>query len=428
MSIGIAERYDVSAISCGRDQTLALLANGKVIGWGSEGSGRIPSGQPEYCTTPAPTRPVEVLLREPLKSVAAGYGVSLGVTARREVTVWGAQGAGVDGRLGAVAAGDAAAGRGACRACATSPPANSSAPRSTRRARSSRGASISTVRSAGPTAAFESPPGRVPGLPAMRDIALGMGYMLALTQDREVLCVGRQCGRAARPRTSFERCVAVAACKLPHRVDAIAAGDSHALALTTTDEVLAWGSNNHGQLGRDAPAYSTAPIAVRLAGARAGGRRRHVLLAWRSATAAACMRGAGTATASSGCADRGGSAGDRRSSDGLSERPRDRGRTGARRSAGRATGSTDGAPTPRASSAAPRRSSTVLTSFLRPGSAAPMADRTTRRSHAPRFPEARRDGHRRRVVPPVLSACGGGGGDRTSAARRRSSSRSPSSR
>ena len=62
----VRERYDVAAISCGRDQTLALLASGKVIGWGGDGSGRIPSGDPEYCTTPAPTRAVEVLLREPL--------------------------------------------------------------------------------------------------------------------------------------------------------------------------------------------------------------------------------------------------------------------------------------------------------------------------------------------------------------------------
>ena len=33
MSNGNAGRYDVTAISCGREQTLALLSNGKVIGW-----------------------------------------------------------------------------------------------------------------------------------------------------------------------------------------------------------------------------------------------------------------------------------------------------------------------------------------------------------------------------------------------------------
>jgi len=104
MSNGNAGRYDVTAISCGREQTLALLSNGKVIGWGSEGSGRVPSGEPEYCTTPAPTRAVEVISRETMRAVAAGYGVSLGVTSRREVTTWGAHGAGIDGKAGAVAA------------------------------------------------------------------------------------------------------------------------------------------------------------------------------------------------------------------------------------------------------------------------------------------------------------------------------------
>src|SRR5260221_13639831 len=97
MTTSSSQAYAVTSISCGRDQTLALLANGKVIGWGGDGSGRIPSGQPEYCTTPAPTRAVEVLLREPLKGVAAGYGVSLGITARRDATTWGANGAGADG-------------------------------------------------------------------------------------------------------------------------------------------------------------------------------------------------------------------------------------------------------------------------------------------------------------------------------------------
>ncbi len=74
-----ARKYKVASVSCGRDHTLALLDDGKVIGWGGDGSGRIPSGMPEYCTTPAPTRPVEVLLRDPVTAVAAGYGLSLGI-------------------------------------------------------------------------------------------------------------------------------------------------------------------------------------------------------------------------------------------------------------------------------------------------------------------------------------------------------------
>jgi alpha-tubulin suppressor-like RCC1 family protein len=62
--------------------------------------------------------------------------------------------------------------------------------------------------------------------------------------------MGQQCRGAAR-------CIA-------QRVQAIAAGASHALALGTDGHVLAWGSNNHGQLGREAPAYSTTPLEVDL--------------------------------------------------------------------------------------------------------------------------------------------------------------------
>jgi alpha-tubulin suppressor-like RCC1 family protein len=44
----------------------------------------------------------------------------------------------------------------------------------------------------------------------------------------------------------------------------VAAGASHTLALTATGGVLAWGSNNHGQLGRSEPKYAIAPLAVDL--------------------------------------------------------------------------------------------------------------------------------------------------------------------
>ena len=43
------------------------------------------------------------------------------------------------------------------------------------------------------------PPGRVVGLPAARALALGKGYMLALTQDRKLYAWG---GQAAAGATS----------------------------------------------------------------------------------------------------------------------------------------------------------------------------------------------------------------------------------
>jgi alpha-tubulin suppressor-like RCC1 family protein len=80
-----------------------LLADGKVIGWGGDGSGRLPPAAPQYCTSPAPSRPVEVLGEHRFVGIAAGRGVSLAITATRHIVVWGATVAGIGVRLSSVA-------------------------------------------------------------------------------------------------------------------------------------------------------------------------------------------------------------------------------------------------------------------------------------------------------------------------------------
>src|SRR5512134_1369845 len=103
MNASDPRRHAVASISCGRDHTLALLADGTVFGWGGDGSGRIPSGAPEYCSTAqAPTRAVEVRLRERLVGIAAGQGVSLGIAEGGHVVAWGATAAGIGGRLASI--------------------------------------------------------------------------------------------------------------------------------------------------------------------------------------------------------------------------------------------------------------------------------------------------------------------------------------
>lgn len=54
--------------------------------------------------------------------------------------------------------------------------------------------------------------------------------------------------------------------KLPKgtKVDSVAAGSIHSLALTTTGSMLAWGSNDVGQLGWGKLARSSVPIKVKL--------------------------------------------------------------------------------------------------------------------------------------------------------------------
>lgn len=75
MNNATAEGYLVKAVSCGRDHTLALLAGGRVMGWGGDGSGRLTAGVPDVCTSrKAPTQPVEVNLRPKLVALAAAWG------------------------------------------------------------------------------------------------------------------------------------------------------------------------------------------------------------------------------------------------------------------------------------------------------------------------------------------------------------------
>ena len=108
---------------------------------------------------------------KPLTAVAAGYGVSLGITAQREVTVWGANGAGVGGRVGAVAPAtpqrmpevvgirDVVTGEFQCAAVDHAG------------AVFTWGLNLDGALGR-PDAAFEAPPGRVTGLPNVRVLAV----------------------------------------------------------------------------------------------------------------------------------------------------------------------------------------------------------------------------------------------------------------
>ncbi|MBK9609357.1 MAG: hypothetical protein IPO58_24200 [Betaproteobacteria bacterium] len=67
-----------------------MLESGKAMGWGGNGSGRLPADIPELCSVAAaPTQPVEVSMQQKLRSIAAGHGISLGLTERNEVAIWG---------------------------------------------------------------------------------------------------------------------------------------------------------------------------------------------------------------------------------------------------------------------------------------------------------------------------------------------------
>jgi alpha-tubulin suppressor-like RCC1 family protein len=252
------------ALSCGRDHTLALLDSGEVFGWGGDGSGRIPASTPQYCSTSnAPTEAVEVKLQQKAISVAAGYGVSLGLTAANRIAVWGVNAAGIAGRLEAItpATPQAVAGLDDVRDIAA-------------------GEFIfGAINAAGniytwglnhegalgrPTAYLNAGPGLVKKLPPARQLALGKGHMLALSQDGRLFAWGNngagQLGLGhllSGMEPQAERAVQI-------RFASIAAGATHSLGVSEDGKVYAWGSNQHGQLGHAALPYSTVPVALRL--------------------------------------------------------------------------------------------------------------------------------------------------------------------
>jgi alpha-tubulin suppressor-like RCC1 family protein len=262
MSADPARRYIVESISCGRDHTLALTAGGKVLGWGGDGSGRMPAGTPEYCSTLQPAvRPVEVGTRHAMTSIAAGHGISLGISVTKQTLVWGGSPAITAGRR---------------------PPDSLVEPRRLPEIASARAIAageflFGAINTDGaihtwglnndgalgrPTPHLNAAPGTIASLAASQ-LSVGKGYMLALTDDGAIHAWGSNAAGQLGLGT-------LASAQAPQRVRlemkarAIAAGATHALAVASEGAVYAWGSNHRGQLGRKAPAYSTVPLKVDL--------------------------------------------------------------------------------------------------------------------------------------------------------------------
>lgn len=90
-------------------------------------------------------------------------------------------------------------------------------------------------------------PRRVPGLPAVKSVSLGMGHALALDGAGQVWSWGAnaagQLGQGDLAESPRARRVL-----LPHAAVAVAAGATHSLALDARGRLWGWGSNHHGQL------------------------------------------------------------------------------------------------------------------------------------------------------------------------------------
>jgi alpha-tubulin suppressor-like RCC1 family protein len=106
---------------------------------------------------------------------------------------------------------------------------------------------------------------KLPKGTAVMAVSGGCYHALALTSTGHVLAWGYnaegQLGNATT--TNSERPVKVT---LPKgtKVTAVAAGCYHSMALTSTGTVLAWGDNSHGELGNGTTTQSDVPVKVKL--------------------------------------------------------------------------------------------------------------------------------------------------------------------
>ena len=205
----------VTAVAGGLYHDLALSSAGAVFAWGWNIAGQLCSGSTNGSDFPVKVRPLD---GTKVTAVAACAGHSLAVTSTGTVLAWGL---GSEGQLGNGGTGS------------SDVPVNVSLPAGTK----------------------------------VTAVAVGALHSLALTSTGAVFAWGYNTDGELGDGGTANSHVPVKV-KLPAgtKVTAIAAGELHSLAVTSTGTVLAWGGNNFGQLGDGSYKGSEVPVKVNLQG------------------------------------------------------------------------------------------------------------------------------------------------------------------
>jgi alpha-tubulin suppressor-like RCC1 family protein len=200
----------VTAVAAGGKHSLALLANGTVVGWGSDGYGELGNGM----TTQRVDVPVPVKGLSNVAAIAAGHKFSLALLSNGTVMSWG------NGQYGKLGVG---------------------------------------------TTASSDVPVQVQGLSGVTAISAGFFHALALLRNGTVMAWGNGDYGELGNGTTLDSYLPVQVSGLTG-VKAISAGGIHSLALLSDGTVWSFGGDEYGQLGLGERVTHRTDLPVRVLG------------------------------------------------------------------------------------------------------------------------------------------------------------------
>lgn len=255
----------ITAVSAGGKHTLALTSTGQVLAWGNNFHGELGDGSSADSPTP-------VLVKLPkgtvATAVAAGDDVSMAVTSTGKVFAWGANQYGQlgDGSTQQARLPVAVVLPRGTKVVAVGTSYNYSLALTTFGHVLTWGYNGSGQLGTGFATASEIPVRvKLPRGTTVTAVANGGYHALALTSTGQIMAWGNG-GFGELGNGNHYSSLSPVMVKLPPGVKAvaIAAGSQHSMALTSSGEVLAWGRGNFGQLGNAGTANRYLPVRVHI--------------------------------------------------------------------------------------------------------------------------------------------------------------------
>jgi alpha-tubulin suppressor-like RCC1 family protein len=261
VAVSLPSGVQVTSAAAGSTHALAITSAGSMLAWGTNSTGQLGNGTTTSTDTPVP---VDLPSGTSVTQASAGTGFSLAVTSAGQVLAWGGN---ASGQLGD--------GTGTTRTT----PVLASLPSGTTATQVSAGTAFSVaLTSTGQVLAWgtnrdgelgngstnsSSTPAAVhlPAGTTATEVAAGGQFGLALTTSGQVLAWGT--GALGNGASSSTTPVAVT---LPSGafVTQIAAGGTTGYAALSGGGELAWGAGTAGQLGNGTAASSSTPVSVSL--------------------------------------------------------------------------------------------------------------------------------------------------------------------